>query len=299
MHVDAVRRFNRFYTRRVGALRAGLLGSEYPLPEARLLYEIGHRRECTASELAADLDLDAGYLSRLLQSLKRRGLLSARRSAQDGRASVLFLAAKGRKAYALLDSRSRDEVSAMLRELPGGGRERLVGAMRTVENLLEKKAPSVTLRAHRPGDIGWVVQRHGALYAAEYGWDERFEALVAGIAANFINQLDPQRERCWIAEADGEPLGCVFLVQQTNATAKLRLLLVEPRARGLGLGRRLVRECIAFAREKGYRKLVLWTQANLAAARGIYKAEGFVLRSAEKHNSFGARLTGEYWELRL
>jgi len=299
MHVDAVRRFNRFYTRRVGALRAGLLGSEYPLPEARLLYEIGHRRECTASELAADLDLDAGYLSRLLQSLKRRGLLSARRSAQDGRASVLFLAAKGRKAYALLDSRSRDEVSAMLRELPGGERERLVGAMRTVENLLEKKAPSVTLRAHRPGDIGWVVQRHGALYAAEYGWDERFEALVAGIAANFINRFDPQRERCWIAEADGEPLGCVFLVQQTNATAKLRLLLVEPRARGLGLGRRLVRECIAFAREKGYRKLVLWTQANLAAARGIYKAEGFVLRSAEKHNSFGARLTGEYWELRL
>jgi len=299
MHVDAVRRFNRFYTRRVGALRAGLLGSEYPLPEARLLYEIGHRRECTASELAADLDLDAGYLSRLLQSLKRRGLLSARRSAQDGRASVLSLAAKGRKAYALLDSRSRDEVSAMLRELPGGERERLVGAMRTVENLLEKKAPSVTLRAHRPGDIGWVVQRHGALYAAEYGWDERFEALVAGIAANFINQLDPQRERCWIAEADGEPLGCVFLVQQTNATAKLRLLLVEPRARGLGLGRRLVRECIAFAREKGYRKLVLWTQANLAAARGIYKAEGFVLRSTEKHNSFGARLTGEYWELRL
>ena len=299
MHVDAVRRFNRFYTRRVGALRAGLLGSEYPLPEARLLYEIGHRRECTASELAADLDLDAGYLSRLLQSLKRRGLLSARRSAQDGRASVLSLAAKGRKAYALLDSRSRDEVSAMLRGLPGGERERLVGAMRTVENLLEKKAPSVTLRAHRPGDIGWVVQRHGALYAAEYGWDERFEALVAGIAANFINQLDPQRERCWIAEADGEPLGCVFLVQQTNATAKLRLLLVEPRARGLGLGRRLVRECIAFAREKGYRKLVLWTQANLAAARGIYKAEGFVLRSTEKHNSFGARLTGEYWELRL
>jgi DNA-binding MarR family transcriptional regulator/GNAT superfamily N-acetyltransferase len=299
MHVDAVRRFNRFYTRRVGALRAGLLGSEYPLPEARLLYEIGHRRECTASELAADLDLDAGYLSRLLQSLKRRGLLSARRSAQDGRASVLFLAAKGRKAYALLDSRSRDEVSAMLRELPGGERERLVGAMRTVENLLEKKAPSVTLRTHRPGDIGWVVQRHGALYAAEYGWDERFEALVAGIAANFINQLDPQRERCWIAEADGEPLGCVFLVQQTNATAKLRLLLVEPRARGLGLGRRLVRECIAFAREKGYRKLVLWTQANLAAARGIYKAEGFVLRSTEKHNSFGVRLTGEYWELRL
>jgi DNA-binding MarR family transcriptional regulator/predicted N-acetyltransferase YhbS len=300
MQVDAVRRFNRFYTRRIGALRSDFVGSPYPLPEARLIYELGRRRRCTATELRAELDLDAGYLSRMLGSLGRRGLVRAERSPEDARARLLTLTASGREAFALLDRRSRDEVSAMLRGLAAPDRDRLVGAMRTVQLLLTDQEPSeVLLRAHRPGDLGWVVQAHGELYAREYGWDERFEALVAGIAANFINRFDPQRERCWIAEADGEPLGCVFLVQQTNATAKLRLLLVEPRARGLGLGRRLVRECIAFAREKGYRKLVLWTQANLAAARGIYKAEGFVLRSAEKHNSFGARLTGEYWELRL
>jgi DNA-binding MarR family transcriptional regulator/GNAT superfamily N-acetyltransferase len=302
MQVEAVRRFNRFYTRRVGALRAGLLGSPFPLPEARLVYEIGHRGRCTASELAAGLDLDAGYLSRLLQGLKRRGLLSAKRSAQDARSSVLCLTVKGRKAHALLDARSRDEVTAMLGGLPGDERERLVGAMKTVESLLEKTPAAkeaISLRAHRPGDIGWVVARHGALYAAEYGWDERFEALVAEIAAKFINELDPARERCWIAELGGEPVGCVFLVKEKTTVAKLRLLLVEPRARGHGLGRRLVQECIAFARAKGYRQLVLWTQANLAAARAIYKAEGFTLVSSEKHASFGARLTGEYWELKL
>jgi DNA-binding MarR family transcriptional regulator/GNAT superfamily N-acetyltransferase len=302
MQVDAVRRFNRFYTRRVGALRAGLLGSPYPLPEARLLYEIGQRRECTASELAADLDLDAGYLSRLLQGLKRRGLLGARRSAQDRRASVLALTAKGSKAHALLDARSREEVAGMLGGLPGGERERLVGAMQTVESLLGNKSSSkntVSLRGHRPGDIGWVVARHGALYAAEYGWDERFEALVAEIAAKFIKRFDAARERCWIAQMDGEPVGSVFLVKETNTIAKLRLLLVEPRARGQGLGRRLVRECIAFARARGYRKLALWTQSNLAAARAIYRAEGFTLAGTEKHASFGVKLTGEYWELNL
>lgn len=302
MQVDAVRRFNRFYTRRVGALRAGLLGSPYPLPEARLVYEIGQRRQCTASELGSELDLDAGYLSRLLQGLKRRGLLSAKRSAQDARSSVLCLTGKGRKAHALLDARSRDEVAAMLGGLPGGERERLVGAMQTVESLLGNRSSSkntVSLRGHRPGDIGWVVQRHGALYAAQYGWDERFEALVAGIAAKFINRFDAARERCWIAEMDGEPVGSVFLVKEKKSVAKLRLLLVEPRARGHGLGRRLVQECIGFARAKGYRRLVLWTQSNLAAARAIYQAEGFVLKSTQKHDSFGARLTGEYWELKL
>ena len=302
MQVDAVRRFNRFYTRRVGALRAGLLGSPHPLPEARLVYEIGQRRQCSAGELAAELDLDAGYLSRLLAGLKRRGLLQAKRSPQDARRSLLSLTGKGRKSCAQLDSRSREEVAGMLGALGGGERERLVGAMKTVESLLERKSPArdaVSLRAHRPGDIGWVVSRHGALYAAEYGWDERFEALVAEIAAKFIQQLEPQRERCWIAEVAGEPLGCVFLVKQSDTTAKLRLLLVEPRSRGMGLGRRLVRECIAFAREKGYRKLVLWTQSNLAAARAIYKSEGFRLAKTEKHASFGVRLTGEYWELKL
>jgi DNA-binding MarR family transcriptional regulator/N-acetylglutamate synthase-like GNAT family acetyltransferase len=303
MHVDAVRRFNRFYTRRVGALRAGLLGSPHPLPEARLIYEIGRRGECSAAELARDLDLDAGYLSRLLQGLKRRGLLSARRSARDARARVLALTAKGSKTHAQLDARSRDEVAGMLGGLGGGERERLVGALRTVESLLEKEsaveARQIALRAHRPGDMGWVIGRHGAVYAAEYGWDQRFEALVAEIAAKFIRSFDPARERCWIAELDGEPVGSAFVVKQSASVAKLRLLLVEPRARGLGLGRRLVRECIAFARAKGYRKLVLWTQANLTAARGLYKAEGFGLVSTEKHRSFGARLTGEYWELKL
>jgi len=302
MQVDAVRRFNRFYTRRVGALRAGLLGSPHPLPEARLLYEIGQRRQCSAGELAADLDLDAGYLSRLLAGLKRRGLLQAKRSAQDARRSLLSLTAKGRKAFAQLDSRSREEVAGMLGALPPAEQGKLVGAMQVVETLLsgrKKESPEATLRAHRPGDIGWVVSRHGAVYAAEYGWDERFEALVAEIAAKFIQDFDPARERCWIAEAGGEPLGCVFVVRQSNATAKLRLLLVEPRARGMGLGRRLVRECIAFAREKGYRRLVLWTQSNLAAARAIYQAEGFRLAKTEKHASFGIRLTGEYWELKL
>ena len=299
MHVDAVRRFNRFYTRRVGALRAGLLGSPYPLPEARLIYEIGHRRRCTASELAAELDLDAGYLSRLLRGLRRRGVVAAERSAEDARSSMLSLTVKGRQAVTMLDSRSRNEVGTMLRELPGGERERLVGAMRTVESLLTNARPRITLRAHRPGDIGWVVQRHGALYAAEYGWDQSFEALAAEIAAKFVRHYDPGRERCWIAEADGEAVGCVFLVRQTDLTAKLRLLLVEPRARGLGVGRRLVRECIAFARSKGYRKVVLWTQSTLVAARAIYESEGFVLKRTEKHASFGARLTGEYWELKL
>jgi DNA-binding MarR family transcriptional regulator/GNAT superfamily N-acetyltransferase len=299
MHVDAVRRFNRFYTRRVGALRAGLLGSPYPLPEARLIYEIGHRRRCTATELAAELDLDAGYLSRLLRGLRRRGVVAAERSAEDARSSMLSLTVKGRQAFTMLDSRSRNEVGAMLRELPGGERERLVGAMRTVESLLTNTRPQITLRAQRPGDMGWVVQRHGALYAAEYGWDQSFEALAAEIAAKFVRHYDPARERCWIAEADGEAVGCVFLVRQTDLTAKLRLLLVEPRARGLGVGRRLVRECVAFARSKGYRKVVLWTQATLVAARAIYESEGFVLKRTEKHASFGARLTGEYWELKL
>jgi DNA-binding MarR family transcriptional regulator/GNAT superfamily N-acetyltransferase len=299
MHVYAVRRFNRFYTRRVGALRAGLLGSPHPLPEARLLYELGSRGTCSASDLGRELDLDAGYLSRLLQSLKRRGLLTVRRAREDARRSELSLSAKGRKAYAQLDSRSRDEVAGMLGGLAGGERERLVGAMRTVEGLLQGKSSDVRLRAQRPGDIGWVVSRHGALYAEEYGWDQSFEALVAGIAAGFIRRFDPQRERCWIAELDGEPVGSVFVVKQSRSVAKLRLLLIEPRARGRGLGHRLVRECIAFARDKGYRKLVLWTQSNLAAARAIYKAAGFHLVSTEKHDSFGARLTGEYWELKL
>jgi DNA-binding MarR family transcriptional regulator/GNAT superfamily N-acetyltransferase len=300
MQVDAVRRFNRFYTGRVGALREGLLGSPYPLPQARLIYELGSRGACAASELAGALDLDAGYLSRLLQGLGRRGLLKARRSAEDARRSVLALTPKGRRAYALLDARSRDEVKALLGALTPGRQSVLVRAMRTVEGVLngENKDP-ILLRSHRPGDIGWVVQRHGALYAAEHGYDERFEALVAGIAARFIERLDAARERCWIAELAGEPVGCVFLVKKTRQIAQLRLLLVEPAARGRGLGERLVDECIAFARAKGYRRLVLWTQADLFAARRIYRAKGFALVKKEPHRSFGRRLLGEYWATRL
>jgi DNA-binding MarR family transcriptional regulator/GNAT superfamily N-acetyltransferase len=301
MRVDAVRRFNRFYTRRVGALRGGFLGSPFPLPEARLLYELGHRGQCTATEIGRELDLDAGYLSRLVQSLKRRGVVQAKPSAEDARASVLSLTAKGRKAFSLLDSRSREEVSGMLSALPAPHQARLVAAMQAVESLLTHKKidGEITLRAHRPGDMGWVVHRHGALYEEEHGWGVRFEGLVAEIAASFVAHFDPQHERCWIAELDGEPLGSVCVVKVNKSTAQLRLLLVEPRARGRGLGKRLVQECIAFARDKGYRKLVLWTQSNLAAARGIYKSCGFELKKTERHTNFGVKLAGEYWELVL
>jgi DNA-binding MarR family transcriptional regulator/N-acetylglutamate synthase-like GNAT family acetyltransferase len=299
--IEAVRRFNRFYTGRIGVLRPGLLGSPYPLPEARLIYELGHRGQCTATDLGRELDLDAGYLSRLLQSLKRRGLVRARRPSDDARQRVLALTAKGGKAFTLLDSRARDEVAGMLAKLPGRDQAGLVEAMNAIETLLGKEVPAgqIILRAHRPGDIGWVVHRHGALYAEEYGWDERFEALVAEIAAAFVKSFDPARERCWIAEMDGEPVGCVFLVRQSKSVAKLRLLIVEPKARGRGLGKRLVEECIRFARENGYRKLVLWTQSNLAAARHLYKALGFALIKKEPHHSFGVKLVGEYWELEL
>ena len=299
MHIDAVRRFNRFYTRRIGVLRAGLLGSPYRLTEARLLYELAQGGQATASALGRDLGLDLGYLSRLLQGLKRRDLVRARRAAHDGRQSFLTLTAKGRQAFSVLNSRSRDATGAILAPLPEHDRERLVGAMRTVEGLLSNKRGEIALRSHRPGDLGWVVHRHGALYAEEYGWDERFEVLVAGIVAKFVKHFDAARERCWIAEIDGERVGAVLVVKQSRSTAKLRLLIVEPGARGRGLGRRLVEECIAFARAKGYRKLVLWTQSNLTAARAIYRRCGFRLVRKERHSSFGYDLVGEFWQLAL
>ncbi|MGH8670311.1 MAG: bifunctional helix-turn-helix transcriptional regulator/GNAT family N-acetyltransferase [Burkholderiales bacterium] len=297
--VDAVRRFNRFYTRRIGALQGGYLGSPFPLPQARVLYELGQRGESAASELGADLDLDLGYLSRLLQGLRRQGLVRGEASREDARRVLLSLTAKGRRAYRQLDSRSRDEVAGMLGELAAPEQTQLVSALQAVESVLagkNRKQDEVTLRAHRPGDMGWVVHRHGALYHQEYGWDERFEALVAGIARDFIDDFDPARERCWIAEIGGQPVGSVFVVRKSTSVAKLRLLLVERDARGRGVGKRLVAECIAFARDKGYRKLVLWTQANLTAARAIYKAAGFKRTRAERHRSFGYDLTGEYWE---
>ncbi len=298
--IDAMRRFNRFYTRRIGALQPHYLSSPYSLPQARVLYELGQRGECIASELGADLDLDLGYLSRLVQGLKRSGLVQGEAAKEDARRVRLTLTPKGRKAYQQLDARSRDEVGAMLAKLGASEQTRLLGALQTVEGVLDKKGDNgVTLRAHRPGDMGWVIGAHGRLYAEEFGWDERFEALVAGIAKDFIDQLNPKLERCWIAEIGGEPVGCVFVVRKSKSVAKLRLLIVEPRARGIGLGRRLVEECIAFARAKGYRKLVLWTQSNLVAARTIYRKCGFVKSKEEKHAEFGIKLTGEYWELRL
>ena len=297
--VDAIRRFNRFYTRRIGVLETRYLGSPFPLPQARVLYELGQRGEATASELGAELDLDLGYLSRLVQSLRRQGLLQGEPSKEDARRVRLSLSAKGRKVYLQLDARSRQEVAGMLDQLPAPQQQRLVGALQAVEAVLERKDKPVALREHRPGDIGWVVHAHGRFYAEEYGWDERFEALVAEIAAAFVQNFDCKRERCWIAEMGGEPVGSVFVVKDTKTTAKLRLLIVDPKARGRGLGKRLVEECIRFAREKGYRRLALWTQSNLAAARGIYRAAGFRKVKEEKHASFGVKLTGEYWELEL
>ena len=297
--IDTVRRFNRFYTRRIGVLETRYLGSPFPLPQARVLYELGQRGVATASELGAELDLDLGYLSRLVQSLRRQGLLQGEPSKEDARRVRLSLSAKGRKVYLQLDARSRQEVAGMLDQLPAPQQQRLVGALQAVEAVLERKDKPVSLREHRPGDIGWVVHAHGRFYAEEYGWDERFEALVAEIAAAFIQNFDRKRERCWIAEMDGEPVGSVFVVKDTKTTAKLRLLIVDPKARGRGLGKRLVEECIRFARDKGYRRLALWTQSNLSAARGIYRAAGFRKVKEEKHASFGVKLTGEYWELEL
>ncbi len=300
--VDVVRRFNRFYTRRIGALRAGLLDSPFSLAEARVLYELAHRDRPAAAGLAKDLGLDAGYLSRLLRGLERRRLIRRERSESDGRQSLLSLTADGKRTFGTLDTRSAAEVRAMLGNLSEAGQRRLVEAMLDVERLLgarsEPKVPYL-LRPHRPGDMGWVVHRHGALYSQEYGWDERFEALVATIVAKFIDNLDPKRERCWIAERDGEIVGSVFLVSKSPTVAQLRMLYVEPKARGLGIGKRLTDECERFAREKGYRKIVLWTNSILHAARHIYEAAGYRLVAEEPHHSFGQRLIGQTWELKL
>jgi DNA-binding MarR family transcriptional regulator/GNAT superfamily N-acetyltransferase len=300
--VAAVRRFNRFYTQKVGALNEGLLQSAFSLTEARVLYELAHRQRPTAAELCRDLALDAGYLSRILQGFAKRGLVARVPSRDDGRQSLLSLTAKGRAAFAPLDARSRRENGALLRDLAAAEQVRLVAAMQVIERLLGPRtrndAPYL-LRPHQPGDMGWVVHRHGALYAQEYGWDERFEALVAEIVAKFIARFDPKKERCWIAEHEGEIIGSVFLVKKSKTVAKLRLLLVEPAARGLGLGTRLVEECLRFARQAGYRKITLWTNDVLHAARHIYVKAGFRKLGSERHHSFGRDLVGETWELAL
>ena len=300
--ISTVRRFNRFYTKQIGLLGESYLETPFSLTEARVLYELAHRERPSATELARELGLDAGYLSRILRGFERRRLLSRTRSKADGRQSHLSLTGRGRAAFAPLDARSRQDIAGMLARLGPGEQRRLIESMRTIESLLavtpESKAPYV-LRPHQPGDMGWIVHRHGALYAQEYGFDERFEALVASVVAKFVSHYDQRRERCWIAEKDGEIVGSVFLVRRSRSVAQLRLLLVEPKARGLGIGERLVAECIRFARQAGYRKIMLWTNSVLRVARHVYQAAGFRQVHREKHQSFGRALVGETWELAL
>jgi DNA-binding MarR family transcriptional regulator/N-acetylglutamate synthase-like GNAT family acetyltransferase len=301
--IDQVRRFNRFYTRTIGVLQDGYLHSPFSLAEVRVLYELAHRDRATATELARELDLDAGYLSRILSGFDRRGLLDRTKSARDGREQVLVLNRHGHAALAPLETNAREQIGSLLARLPDRQQHRLVGAMHAIEGLLgerdSKEASAYVLRQHQPGDMGWVVQRHGALYAQEYGFDEQFEALVASIVAKFLQHYDPERERCWIAERDGERLGCVFLVKASQTIGKLRLFLVEPDARGAGIGRALVDDCLRFARAAGYRKVRLWTQSNLLAARHVYTKAGFSKIEEEPHRSFSQDLVAETWEIRL
>ena len=301
--VADVRRFNRFYTRRIGVLERGFLESPFSLAEVRVLYEVAHRDGPVAAELSGELGLDAGYLSRMVRRFEQRLLLERESATGDRRRRRLRLTPQGRRAFARLEQRQRAQVEALLRDLAPARRDRLVGAMRTIEAVLDARrdaAEPYVLRPPQPGDLGWVVHRHGALYAREYGYDDTFEALVARIVADFVTHLRPKGERCWIAERAGVAVGCVFLVQRSPTVSQLRLLLVEPTARGLGIGRRLVDECVRFAQGAGYRKMVLWTQSELLAARRIYRAAGFRIADRERHNSFGRRgLVAETWERRL
>jgi DNA-binding MarR family transcriptional regulator/GNAT superfamily N-acetyltransferase len=298
----AVREFNRYYTRRVGAL-GGHLGSDFSLTEVRVLYELAHRDAPTASEIAESLDLDRGYLSRLLRSFKKRGLISAAVSKTDRRQTHLRLTAMGKRAFAPLDKRAYADVIEMLDKLSPSQQRRVVEAMGDIRSLLapEDSASDTTfsVRSHRPGDMGWITYRHGVLYWKEYGWDERFEAIVARVVADFIDNFDPEREHCWVAERNGEIVGSIFVVSKTKTIAKLRLLLVEPSARGLGIGSRLVNEVIEFSRKVGYKRIELWTHPELVSARKIYKAAGFELIAEETHELFGKPLRAETWAMTL
>jgi DNA-binding MarR family transcriptional regulator/GNAT superfamily N-acetyltransferase len=300
--IAAVRAFNRFYTRKLGVLDQQLLKSPFSLSEARVLYELAHREDPAAKQIGIELGLDPGYLSRIVQKFCDDGLITRKPLPSDRRQYRLGLTAKGRQAFAKLERISRDDVADMLAALPRGDGGRLTAAMAMIERLLGASgasAPPATLRGPRPGDMGWVVQSHGAFYASEYGFDSSFEALVAEIAAKFLTSFDASRERCWIADIDGAQVGSVFLVRHSDDVAKLRLLLVDPAGRGQGLGQRLVAECIAFAQARGYRKITLWTQSILVAARRIYQDAGFVLVATEPHRSFGQSLVGETWEREL
>ncbi|MER9631694.1 MULTISPECIES: helix-turn-helix domain-containing GNAT family N-acetyltransferase [unclassified Mesorhizobium] len=300
--IDAVRAFNRFYTRQIGLLDEGLLKSTFSLTEARVLYELAHRDGLTATDLARDLGLDAGYLSRLLKKFEERDLVERATIEADARRSSIALTKAGRQAFAPLNQGSHDQVAALLERLSVAEQDRLVKAMQTVQRLLggsaEPKIPYM-LRPLQVGDIGWIIHRQGLLYAQEYSWDETYEALVAEILGAFVKSFDPKWERSWIAEREGEVVGSVFVVRQSDAVAKLRLLYVEPSARGLGIGKRLVEECVGFCRARGYRTLTLWTNDVLAAARHIYEAAGFKLSNEERHHSFGKDLVGQNWNLEL
>lgn len=301
-YIADIRGFNRFYTQKVGALDESLLDSRFSLTEARVLYEIANRERPTAADLARDLSLDPGYLSRILRGFEERRIIGREASKADGRQSLLVLTETGKSVFAPLDRRSREAVAAWLSDLTPDRQAALVKAMRTIESLFgrPRTAPSpVILRSHQTGDLGWITHRQGLLYAEEYGWDETYEALVAEILAKFVREFDAARERSWIAERDGEIAGSVFLVGVSDEVAKLRLLYVEPSARGEGLGRRLVEECIRFARSKDYRTLSLWTNHVLTSARRIYEAAGFGLVAEEPHRSFGKDLVGQNWELKL
>ncbi len=304
--IAAARRFNRFYTRQIGALRKNFLDSPYSLGEARVIYEIASDRSPTASDIGRALDLDAGYLSRVLHNFEKRGLLERKVSAKDARQSHLALSPRGQKAFTLLDDLSQRDIGAMLDKLSPADQSRLIAAMGTIETLLEgasgSKAPqrrSYKLRDPVPGDFGWIVKRHAELYAQEYKWREPFEGVCAQIVADYVNNHDAKRERCWIAELDGENVGCIFVAKDSEEIARIRLLLVDPKARGLGLGARLTDEAVRFAREAGYRKMTLWTHSVLKAARHIYQQAGFKLMRSEKHKSWGQPVVSEYWDLEL
>jgi DNA-binding MarR family transcriptional regulator/GNAT superfamily N-acetyltransferase len=300
--IAAIRAFNRFYTRRLEVLDQHLLKTPFSLSEARVMFELAHRGDLSAKQIGLELGLDPGYLSRIVQKFDEDGLISRKALPTDRRQYQLSLTAKGRAAFAKLERTSQEHVGLMLGALAGQDRKRLLGAMEVIERLLGAAHPALPpaiLRDPRPGDMGYVVQSHGALYASEYGFDASFEALVAEIAAKFITSFDASRERCWIADIDGRPVGSVFMVRGSDEVAKLRLLLVEPSARGQGLGQRLVAECVSFARACGYRRITLWTQSTLIAARKIYQNAGFALVKSEPHRSFGQNLIGETWEREL
>lgn len=304
--IAAVRRFNRFYTRQIGVLRKNYLDSPYSLGEMRVLYELaqaGKSANTTASDIIRALDLDAGYLSRVLKTFEKRGLISRKTSAKDARQSHLALTAKGRQTYAPFEQKSQDNVAAMLSALDEPAQARLVAAMDTIGALLTGKAqatPSYIVRDPRHGDFGWIVSRHAELYAQEYNWTDPFEGLCAQIVADYVNKYDPTCERCWIAELNGENVGCVMLVKDdVPGVARIRLLIVDPKARGLGLGRRLVDECVTFARAAGYRKVTLWTHSVLTAARHIYEKAGFTLTRSEPRHSWGQDVVAEFWDLEL